>query len=57
MLYMITLGTLSVLMTLDGVPKEGLRIEDVLVRLGQLQVIEEKVYMFFHFSTWLLFSV
>ncbi|KAH7688333.1 DNA helicase protein [Dioscorea alata] len=27
----------------DGVPKEGLRIEDVLVRLGQLQVIEEKV--------------
>ncbi|KAK6927616.1 protein of unknown function DUF1087 [Dillenia turbinata] len=31
------------LSVVDGVPKEGLRIEDVLVRIGQLMLIRDKV--------------
>lgn len=27
----------------DGVPKEGARIEDILVRIAHIQLIEEKV--------------
>lgn len=31
------------LFNLDGVPKEGLRVDDVLVRLANINLIEEKV--------------
>lgn len=36
-------GVLCVI-TVDGVPKEGLRVDDVMVRLGRIQNMEEKVH-------------
>lgn len=30
-------------LSIDGVPKEGLRIEDVLVRIAVLMLVQEKV--------------
>lgn len=36
----------NVSVAVDGVPKEGLRIEDVLVRIAQLLLIRDKVRLY-----------
>lgn len=35
---------------LDGVPKEITRIDDILVRISHIQLIEDKVCIFFFYS-------
>ena len=37
------LCSLSMILIVDGVPKEGLRIQDVLVRIAVLLLIRDKV--------------
>lgn len=51
-----------ILLIADGVPKEGLRIQDVLVRIGTLLLIRDKVssmmllnnYQYLIFKNWIL---
>jgi len=37
----------SICMNADGVPKEGMRVDDVLVRIANISLIEEKVLVAF----------
>ena len=37
----------SICMNADGVPKEGMRVDDVLVRIANISLIEEKVHVAF----------